>query len=335
MDEKHYNFLKNKSIESFLLSIEIFNKPTINYRLEGCVFFLCNAWELMLKAKLLKENISIYYPNSGRTLSLNDAAAKIMTNKKDPVRVNLNIITTLRNTATHDIIPEFEIVYMPFLTFCVKSYADKMYDYLGVNISKYIKTDFLSLFTNNRTINESEILSSYGENIKNIFDSKISSIKEVIDENPDMSIGYNVVINLARINNKSKADFTFYASKNPKDTNVKYIDRYLDPNETHSLTYHMVINEVDKTIKRENIPFTPIRNPVKSKRNPNPNIFTNACFDTLNKEFDFKGDSEFCRQIKNGNSMIYKYSEALVTKIITLILEDKDIIIKLREKQKK
>lgn len=33
-EEKHIEFLKNKSIDSFLLSIEIFNKPTINYRLE-------------------------------------------------------------------------------------------------------------------------------------------------------------------------------------------------------------------------------------------------------------------------------------------------------------
>lgn len=50
MDQKHFEFLKKKSINSFLLSIEIFNKPTIDYRLEGCIFFLCNAWELMLKS---------------------------------------------------------------------------------------------------------------------------------------------------------------------------------------------------------------------------------------------------------------------------------------------
>ena len=54
------NFL-NKSQEAFLMAIEIYNKPTINYRLESFAFFICNAWELLLKAKLLKENKSIYY----------------------------------------------------------------------------------------------------------------------------------------------------------------------------------------------------------------------------------------------------------------------------------
>ncbi len=46
--------LTNKSIEAFLLAIEIFNKPTIQYRVEGFGFFICNAWELMLKAYLIK-----------------------------------------------------------------------------------------------------------------------------------------------------------------------------------------------------------------------------------------------------------------------------------------
>lgn len=32
--------LTNKSIEAFLLAIEIFNKPTIQYRVEGFGFFI-------------------------------------------------------------------------------------------------------------------------------------------------------------------------------------------------------------------------------------------------------------------------------------------------------
>jgi len=35
-----------KAIEAFILGLEIFNKPTIRYRIEGFSFFICNAWEL-------------------------------------------------------------------------------------------------------------------------------------------------------------------------------------------------------------------------------------------------------------------------------------------------
>lgn len=53
--------LVDKSIEAFIMGLEIYNKPTIKYRIEGFSFFICNAWELMLKAELLNRNENIYY----------------------------------------------------------------------------------------------------------------------------------------------------------------------------------------------------------------------------------------------------------------------------------
>ena len=53
--------LVNKSIEAFILGLEIYNKPTIRYRVEGFSFFVVNAWELMLKAEMLNRGLSIFY----------------------------------------------------------------------------------------------------------------------------------------------------------------------------------------------------------------------------------------------------------------------------------
>ena len=65
--------LLEKSKEAFSMAIELYNKPTIRYRVEGFAIFICNAWELMLKAYLIvKEGEdSIYFPdNQKRTISL-------------------------------------------------------------------------------------------------------------------------------------------------------------------------------------------------------------------------------------------------------------------------
>ena len=43
--------LLDKSKEAFTMAIELYNKPTIHYRVEGFAMFICNAWELMLKAQ--------------------------------------------------------------------------------------------------------------------------------------------------------------------------------------------------------------------------------------------------------------------------------------------
>ena len=89
--------LLNKSEEAFLMAIEIYNKPTINYRLEGFTFFICNAWELLLKAKILNDGNSIYFfDKPDRTISLSNCIKNIFTNDKDPVRKNLEIMLGLR-----------------------------------------------------------------------------------------------------------------------------------------------------------------------------------------------------------------------------------------------
>lgn len=102
-----YEKLLEKSKEAFIMSIEIYNKPSIKYRVEGFSFFICNAWELMLKAHLIKtqgEN-SIYYSNKqNRTIALENCIKIVFTNNKDPLRLNLEKIIELRNTSTHFIV---------------------------------------------------------------------------------------------------------------------------------------------------------------------------------------------------------------------------------------
>lgn len=75
--------LVDKSIEAFIMGIEIYNKPTIKYRIEGFSFFVCNAWELMLKAELLNRGENIYFKDMpDRTLSLSDVIKKYI-----PIRI--------------------------------------------------------------------------------------------------------------------------------------------------------------------------------------------------------------------------------------------------------
>ena len=90
MDFDIYSRLVDKSIEAFIMGLEIYNKPTIRYRIEGFSFFVCNAWELMLKAHLINSNKSIYYnDDKERTLSLSDCLKRVYTNKHTRIRQNL------------------------------------------------------------------------------------------------------------------------------------------------------------------------------------------------------------------------------------------------------
>lgn len=81
----------------------------------------------MLKAYLIKTQgeSSIYYSDKeSRSISLRDCITKILTNEKDPLRKNLECLVELRNTSTHFILPEYEILYAPL--FISRNYINIM-----------------------------------------------------------------------------------------------------------------------------------------------------------------------------------------------------------------
>jgi len=51
-----YKPFVDKSIGAALSAIEVYNKPDFKYREETFAILMINAWELLLKAKIIKEN---------------------------------------------------------------------------------------------------------------------------------------------------------------------------------------------------------------------------------------------------------------------------------------
>lgn len=165
-----------KSQEAFILGIEVYNKPTIRYRVEGFSFFICNAWELLLKAILIKTKgeKSIYYKNNNdRTLNLENCIKLIMTNDKDPVRLNLEQIINLRNTSTHFITEdkrhEFNKNHFDLFVkfYNLKSNPDYCYKYeLGKHISYSYSEKALNLIFEEIKKDPEHIIQSLKNNIK-------------------------------------------------------------------------------------------------------------------------------------------------------------------------
>lgn len=206
MDKKLINNLLEKSQEAFLMAIEIYNKPTISYRLEGFAFFICNAWELLLKAKMIQNGESIYFSDKpNRTISLNNCVAHIFTNDKDPIRKNLDIIIGLRNTSTHFIIKEMDTIYLPFMQANVLNYSQKMFDFFEVDITEKINSSFMTLVINNTDVSSEEILSRYGEQIFNRYNKLKNETKSIIEDSSNEKLAIQVDLNIKVVKDKKDA----------------------------------------------------------------------------------------------------------------------------------
>lgn len=253
MNNELINNMLDKSEEAFLMAIEIYNKPTIKYRLEGFAFFICNAWELLLKSKMLTESKSIYYPDKpNRTISLSNCVSSIFTNDKDPIRKNLEILIGLRNTTTHYVIKEMDTIYLPFMQSNVLNYSQKLFEYFGRDITEKINSSFMTLVVNNEEISDEMILSNYGNNIFDRYIKVKNETQKIINDNSNEKLAIKIDLNVKIVKDKKDAKTTFRIAKEGEEP-VRIIKELKDTNLTHCFNQKRVRELVIDNLKRRGI----------------------------------------------------------------------------------
>lgn len=255
MSKGTYGRLIEKSEEAFLLAIELYNRPSIRYRVEGFSFFICNAWELMLKAKIIKDKgeRAVYFKDKpNRTISLEQCIAKVFTNNKDPLRKNLESIIRLRNTSTHFIVEEHEQIYIGLFQSCVTNFDDKMEEFHQRKMSDLIPTHFLMLSMNANPITPDVIRTKYSADVaeKFLFDEAEIKQEQMLQSNQRYSS--IMLTELAVVKNPRNADFAV-AYDSSSEKKIRTAKVFQDPSNTHPLSVSKVVDHVNRALSKRNI----------------------------------------------------------------------------------
>lgn len=313
-----------KSVEAFILGLEIYNKPTIKYRIEGFSFFICNAWELMLKAKMLKDNLSIYYPdNNTRTLSLSDCVKKIYSDKNTRLRINLEKIIDLRNISTHYITQDYEIKYAPLFQACVINYIKEIDRFHNIDITQKVPQNFITITTSLEPLNNEDIKIKYPPEIAEKLIQTSNDLEILTNEYNSSNFSVRIRQNLYITKKKDEADFTV-SIQSDSPNKVAKVKEYKDIENTHPYSYDTVIRVVQDKLNKNNI---------KIDYNKGYNQYVQKLF------FDFyniKCEKKYAYKHVIGNNLQYTYSQSLVDFIIKSINENKEKFVKsLKEGNKK
>lgn len=323
------NKLVEKSIEAFIMGLEIYNKPTIQYRVEGFAFFICNSWELMLKAKMINEfgESSIYYSDKpDRTIDLSRAVKKIFTNNKDPLRLNIEKIISLRNMSTHFITDDYERIYAPLFQACVTNFSNKLLEFHGRDITDEIPQNFLTLSLSLSELTDVDIRAKYTPEIaeKFIIQRNELMISEQQVRNPKFAI--SIEQNLYITKNKDEAQFLVAVDRNA-DAKGTIIKEMRDPSNTHNYGFKTLLDAVNNKIELQKIDFQ-----FKSSSGETRKIVTTNDLTLFIKFYDMKQDSKYSYLHIIGKSNSYSYSNAALDFIVGAIKkEPHDIIEKLKK----
>ena len=322
--------LVNKSIEAFIMGIEIYNKPTIKYRIEGFSFFICNAWELMLKAYIINNDgeESIYFKDSkDRTISLENAVETVFPDKHGSLRKNLIRIIELRNTSTHFITEDYEHIYAPLFQACVSNYILKMQEFHNEDITKQIAQNFLTLSVRIDQLNQEEIRAKYSPKMAERILAEQDKIESEIYTN---NSAYAVPVETRFYITKLEQDADLFVKLDKTaETSIGIVREIKDPNAIYPLTTREVIKIVNRHLKSKGILLTKIVGGEKQKK-----TFTKNDLQLFNTFYDIKTNQRYCYHYKIGNR--YGYSQILCDFIIEEIERNPETFVEnLKKRQKK
>ena len=296
--------LVDKSIEAFIMGLEIYNKPTIKYRVEGFSFFICNAWELMLKAELINNGKTIYYPDKpDRTISLELAVKRIYPDENTRIRLNLLKIIDLRNISTHFITEDYEIKYAPLFQACVLNFIFEINRFHKRDVTEYIAHNFLTISANYDPLTNEEIKLKYPPEIAEKFIKQANEIDVLSNEYHSDKFSINIKQNLYITKRKDEVDFVVSISNNSKNK-VALVKELKDPSDTHKYSFINVIAAVKERLKKQNIKLG------------YQNGFNSHVLSLIINFYDIKKDKKYSYRHILGNNETYTYSQQFIEFII-------------------
>lgn len=323
--------LLEKSQEAFIMALEIYNKPTLKYRVEGFSFFICNAWELLLKAYLISKGESIYYKDdTSRTFSLEVCIKKVLTNEHDPLRKNLEKIVELRNISTHFITEEYELIYIPLFQSCVINYTNKLMAYFNVDITERLGSNFLTLSVRLSDIDENEIKARYPSTIVSKLLHTKEDIENSLPDNGQDKYAIKVTHDWALVKNPKHATATFSISASA-DEATYIMKQTIDPQSSYPFKTKKCIDLINKWIRGEGIPFV---SPARLEEEPGR--FNTNHFDLFCKFYNIKENDVYTYCYNLNSNPSYSYNQKLIEFMKNEIRKDPEHIIQsLRAKIKK
>lgn len=311
--------LLQRSQQAFILSLEIFNKPTIQYRIEGFCFTFINAWELLLKARLLhtsgKEG-AIYYPKKRgqprRSLSLRDTLARVITDENDPVRQNIERIADLRDQAIHLLIPEMEAIYAGLFQAGAINFADYLKKWFERSVGD--QPPLLSLVWDLKDLDPKVIQKRHGKNILQFLQSQRDQIRETEDKLSDRRFSISIEYKLVLTKKPKEADITLGTGPGGAIAG-QIVEVPKDVSTTHPYTQNKALEAIKGKL-------------------PQGQKFTTFDFQAvLHKESTKKTDSKYYYQIKQTGT--HCYSDELVAHIVEEVKKNQKYLDRAKEGYKR
>ena len=237
--------IKN-SFEAYILALETINRITIQYRLETFCYLICNAWELLLKAKILDSKGEIYKKGETRwTLSLRDCLKRIISNEKDPIRRNIERLADLRDESAHRVISQIPREVMGLFQASVINYHNRLKEWFSMSLSDKVPVGMMSIVydmgPDQWDMTNKRLRKQLGQDAATFLTKYCADLKQELDE-LQRSVQFSIGIEYKLVLTKKHNDADILLSSGSGDSEpTQIVTVPKDPSISHPLRQKEVI----------------------------------------------------------------------------------------------
>lgn len=324
--------LLKKSRDNMMLALELYNRPSIENRMDAFVMCFCTAWEQLLKSIIIETDgeESIFCKGKKRgfkeTISLRECLSKIFPDDSK-VRKNIEQITIFRDQAVHLLMPEIQGIASRIFQSGVLNYSSHFEKFTEVSFLSNNSAGMISLVGEFKTPPISVLRKIYGDVAIDILDLA-TTLQNEVDENNDIEYAIPLKVKLVFATSDDEGNTITLAKADEGIEGLKkalIIEKPVDRSKTHPYLQKNAIEEINKKIDETYSGEIIEKHLVFTDKKTTKKIINKNCFDAVVCKNGWKTSNNKYHH-KNSNPEYHYYSPALVEEFIKKVMAHEEYL---------
>lgn len=249
--------LLRKSRDNMILALELYNRPSLENRLDSFVLCFSIAWEQLLKALLIEKDgeTSIFTSRakSGdirETISLRECLNRYF-KPESMVKMNISRIVYYRDQAVHLLMPEVQGIISRIFQSGVMNYGKLFHEFSDNTFLPPSHSGMISLVGNVRNPSNATLLAKYGNEVGEEIINLLESMKKESDKSDDIefAIPLNVRLVFAKSDDEGNTIALSKAEAGMEGlANAIVVEKPVNRNKTHPFRTSDAVKEINKRL---------------------------------------------------------------------------------------
>jgi len=319
--------LLRKSKDNMLLALELYNRPSLENKMDAFCMCFCASWEQLLKAIIIETNgEQSIFRKSGKkgvkeTISLRDSLSALY-NPDSNIRRNIERIAYFRDQAVHLLMPEIQGIVSRVFQSGVLNYSAKFEEFTQVPFLSSTYAGMISLVGDFNLPTTSILKSMYGDVSEDIL-GLAEQLKKEVENTNDIEFAIPLSVRLVFASDNTDGNVVTLAKAEEGIEGLRkalVLEKPVDRSRSHPYRQKEAIAEINKRLTERYSSDFLQKHLVKTDKATKQYVINSNCFDAVVFKNKWKNsNNEY--HYKNNDPELHYYSDALVEKFISKVME--------------